>query len=193
MKKIVVGSIFLVLTGLMSGCSVNHPVAKDYPQYLSKNANAVVLPKSDLASDYFIDGKTQDHRYEFRAATVGYAHLWIVEFGKILDETLRAPYVQASFGHLAKSAAESGGSGNLISFSLEKYEFKDYRAYVSMRIKLTDAGRQVIDKLYSVEGESRGGQMWAAGVFGMKDATLDSTKSAIDKILDQFMKEIPKT
>jgi hypothetical protein len=193
MKKAVVGSIFLLLTGLMSGCSVNHPVAKDYPQYLAKNSNAVALPKAGLKSDYSIDGKTQDHRYEFRAATVGYAHLWIVEFGKILEETLHAQYVQASFGHLARSTAESSNGGNLISFSLETYEFKDYRAYVSMRIKFASAERTVIDKLYSVEGESRGGQMWAAGVFGMKDATLDSTKSAIDKILAQFINDIPKS
>src|SRR5688500_13264428 len=122
MKKAVVGSILLLLAGLMSGCSVNHPVAKDYPQYLSKNSNAVALPKSALKSGYFIDGKTQDHRYEFRAATVGYAHLWIVEFGKILDATLQAPYMQTSFGQLAKATAESGNEGNLISLSLEKYE-----------------------------------------------------------------------
>jgi hypothetical protein len=31
---------------------------------------------------------TENHRYEFRSAMVGYANLWIIEFGKILDETL---------------------------------------------------------------------------------------------------------
>lgn len=193
MKRAAIGALVLLFAGYMSGCSINHPVVKDYPQYLAKNSQAMVLPKSDLNSDYFIDGATQKHKYEFRAATVGYAHVWIVEFGKILDETLQAPYVQSSFGHLAKVASDDGKDGNLISFSLERYEFKDYRAYVSMRVKLNNADRTVIDKLYSVEGDSKGGQMFMAGPFGMKDATLDSTKSAIDKILSQFIQDIPKS
>jgi hypothetical protein len=185
--------LVIAFFGIASGCSLNHPVAKDYPEFIAKHGSVGNLPKTDLDTGYLIDPKTMAHRYEFRAVTVGYGHLWIVEFGKILDETLNAPYVQSAFSRLQKQSSSSGVAGNLIEFTLEKYEFKDYRAYVSMKIVLSNGGKTILDKTYSVEGYSKGGQMWGAGPFGMKNATLDSTKSAIDKILIKFIGEIPKT
>lgn len=184
--------IVLTIVGVVSGCSINHPVAKDYPQYLAEHGKEGNLPKTELESSYQIDGKTETHRYEFRAATVGYAHLWIVEFGKILDDTLNAPYVQSSFGALKKVNADAKESGNIVQFTLNSYEFKDYRAYVSMNIVLSNGGKEIVNKTYSSEGDSKGGQMWGAGPFGMKSATLDSTRTAIDKILTQFINDIPK-
>lgn len=191
MKKAVIAVSTVLLMGMLSGCSFNHPVAKDYGPFLQKNANAQ-LPHTTLESDYQINGETENHRYEFRAATVGYAHLWIVEFGKILDQTLNAAYVQESFGRLDKAAVGGEANANLIEFELEKYEFTDYRAHVTMRIRLSEKGKMIIDKPYSADGNSQGGQMWGAGPFGMKNATLDSTKSAIDSILTQFINELPK-
>jgi hypothetical protein len=190
MKKIIVGFLALAVTVFLSGCSFNHPVAKDYGPYLQKSA-AVDLPKTSLKSAYVLDSKTQNHRYEFRAATVGYAHLWIVEFGQILDQTLNAKYVQSAFGDLHKKSTQDS-AGNLISFSLEKYEFKDYRAYVTMKVTLSNDGKTILEKSYNSEGNSQGGQMWTAGPFGMKNATLESTKFAIDAILKKFIADIPK-
>lgn len=184
--------LFVVFAVAISGCSINHPIAKDYPQYLTKHGDEGSLPKTDLQSRYEIEGNTQHHRYEFRAASVGYAHVWIVEFGKILDETLNAPYVQSSFGKLEKSDLASSGPDNNIEFILEKYEFKNYRAFVTMNIIFSSGGNEIINKTYTSEGLSKGGQMWGAGPFGMKTATLDSTRSAIDDILAQFIRDIPK-
>jgi hypothetical protein len=193
MKKLIGPLLVIAALGMTSGCSINHPIAKDYPEFLTKNGNVERLPKTSLESDYVIDGKTQNHRYEFRAVTVGYAHLWIVEFGKILDATLNAPYVQSSFGRLEKQSGGLNAAGNLIEFMLENYEFKDYRAYVSMKVVLSHGGKVILSKTYKGEGGAKGGQMWGAGPFGMKSAALDSTKSAIDKILIQFINDIPKT
>ena len=89
MKKLVLISVVFAST-LMMGCSINHPVAKDYDQHLVKYDSEVELPKSDLDSNYSLDESTEAHSYQFRAATVGYAHVWIVEFGKILDKTLHS-------------------------------------------------------------------------------------------------------
>ena len=80
-------SALLLLVALTTGCSINHPVAKDYDQHLAKFGSETNLPKSDLQAEYSIAKKTVNHNYQFRAATVGYAHVWIVEFGKILDKT----------------------------------------------------------------------------------------------------------
>lgn len=111
--------------------------------------------------------------------------------GKFSIKTLNAKYVQSAFGELHKSSGQDS-AGNLISFSLEKYEFKDYRAYVTLKVTLANAGKPILEKSYSAEGNSQGGQMWAAGPFGMKSATLESTKFAIDTILKKFISDVPK-
>ncbi|MEH6579268.1 MAG: hypothetical protein V7731_19570 [Amphritea sp.] len=92
----------LVTVIFSTGCSINHPVADDYTQYLENNEGMNVLPKSEMAAEYTVDQATKNHRYEFRAATVGYAHLWIVEFGKILDATLKSTDVQLAFNGLSE-------------------------------------------------------------------------------------------
>jgi hypothetical protein len=177
----------LALISLTTGCSINHPVAKDYDQHLMKYGSETTLPKSEMETEYLIGNKTENHNYQFRAATVGYAHVWIVEFGKILDKTVNSNYVQSAFGKLDKG---TGDDGNLIEFELENFEFKNYRAYTALNIKVLDSGNEIFNKTYRSEGGSQGGQMWGAGPFGMKNATLKSTKQSIDKILEQFIHDV---
>jgi hypothetical protein len=140
-----------------------------------------------MEAEYQIGNQTKFHNYQFRAATVGYAHLWIVEFGKILDKTITSNYVQSAFGRLDKNAE---ANGNMIQFELENYEFKNYRAYTALNIKVLNSGVEIFKKTYRSEGGSQGGQMWGGGPFGMKNATLKSTKQSIDKILEEFINDI---
>jgi hypothetical protein len=177
----------LVLATLTVGCSINHPVAKDYGQHLVKYGAETTLPNTEFEADYLIGTKTENHNYQFRSATVGYAHVWIVEFGKILDETINSNYVQTAFGRLEKG---SGGKGKLVEFELESFEFKNYRAYTALNIKIISSGSEVFSKTYRSEGGSQGGQMWGAGPFGMKNATLKSTKQSIDIIFEQFIHDV---
>ena len=177
----------IVLIVLTTGCSINHPVAKDYDQHLVKYGAETTLPKSEMVAEYLIGSKTESHNYQFRAATVGYAHVWIVEFGKILDKTINSNYVQSAFGKLEKGA---GNNENLVEFELENFEFKNYRAYTALNIKVLNSGSEIFNKTYRSEGGSQGAQMWGAGPFGMKNATLKSTKQSIDKILEQFINDV---
>lgn len=172
---------------LTTGCSINHPVEIDYDDHLVQYGSETTLPQSPLEAGYLIGEDTANHRYQFRAATVGYAHVWIVEFGKILDKTINADYVQSAFGKFEKGETQSG---ILIEFELESYEFRNYRAYTALNIKVLKSGSEVHNKTYRAEGGSQGGQMWVAGPFGMKNATLKSTKQSIDKILEEFINDI---
>lgn len=185
--------IFLLLFAMMAfstGCSIKHPIAKDYSQYLVNNEGANALPKTELEADYLIDKETMNHRYEFRAAVVGFGNLWIVEFGKILDETLKSKDVQSAFGKLLKRADGNQGNGHLISFRLEKYAFENYRAYISLNITLANEGSELLNKTYNAEGKAQGGKMFGGGVFAMKNATQQSTKLALDKILGEFIRDV---
>jgi hypothetical protein len=182
--------VLLLAYVIFSGCSITHPIAKDYNQYLINNENQSALPKTSLESEYSIEGKTVSHRYEFRAATVGYAHLWVVEFGKMLEENLKANYVQNAFGKLEKqNPMKSTPMGNLILFTLENYEFKDFKAHVSLNIRLTVGKDDVINKTYHSTGKSQGEKMFWGGPFAMKNATQQSTKLAIDQILTEFIED----
>lgn len=179
--------VTLLLAASISGCSINHPVVKDYDQHLAKYAEEKVLPKSQMDAEYLIGERTLNHSYEFRAATVGYAHLWIVDFGMILDKTVSSNYVQYAFGKLQKG---QGGEGNLIEFELENFEFRNHRAYTSLNIKVLNSGAEIFNKTYHSQGASQGGQMFLAGPFGMTNATLSSTKHSIDIILTEFIEDI---
>ena len=187
MKKVHLLVLALSIS-LLSGCSIKHPVAKDYPQYLANNKGSVTLPKSPLTASYQLDASTVSHRYEFRAATVGYAHLWIVEFGQMLDATLASEDVQASFGKLDK-LSDAQPHAALLRFNLQNYEFKDHMAHVSLNISLENNGQTVLNKTYHAQGKSQGGKMFFGGPFAMKNATQQSTKFAIDEILREFIND----
>ena len=187
--KILLTAMFGLLL-LASGCSIKHPIAADYSTYLSNNEGSANLPTTALETEYQLDSATANHRYEFRAATVGAAHLWIVEFGKILQETLDSRDVQAAFGKLAPASGSGETTGNLLTFSLNNYEFKDFQAYVTLTITLDRNGQEVFRNTYNSTGASQGGKMFWGGPFAMKNAIQQSTKLAIDDILTQFINEI---
>lgn len=180
----------LVLMSAITGCSINHPIAKDYNQYLSNNLGQSGLPRTPLETNYQLAQATRDHRYEFRAAVVGYAHLWIVEFGKVLSETLESQEVQRAFGRLTPLGDKDAADDYLISFSLQNYEFKNFRAYIDLHITLTRGEDSLLDKTYQSEGGSQGGKMFWGGPFAMKNATQQSTKLALDKILGDLIDDL---
>ncbi len=186
--KIIRLMMLLTATTLLAGCSIKHPIAKDYAQYLANNKGEVVLPKWTIEANYEITANTANHNYQFRAATVGYAHVWIVEFGQVLDATLNSDDVQAAFGKLAKAQANSDAA-SMLRFNLENYAFKDHMAHVSLNISLEQNGNTVLNKTYHATGKSQGGKMFFGGPFAMKNATQQSTKHAMDEILREFIND----
>lgn len=190
MRKKIALVALLSLFLLAGGCSIKHPIAVDYGQYLANNQGATDLPRTGLATDYLIDPATAEHRYEFRSAMVGSANLWIVEFGKILAETLASAEVQSVFVRLTPQSANAAPTGNLLTFSLEHYEFKDFQAHVTMSITIARDGNEVFRNTYNSSGRSQGGKMFWGGSFAMKNAIQQSTKAAIDEILGQVIAEI---
>ncbi|MEA1889322.1 MAG: hypothetical protein U9N50_06010 [Pseudomonadota bacterium] len=99
-------NIFLVsvIVPGTSSCTIQHVIEKDYPEYPVNSTGTASLPNTDKASEYILTPNMQQHCYEFWAVSTGYANLWIVEFGKMLDDTLwhvyngRLPTFRASSG-----------------------------------------------------------------------------------------------
>jgi hypothetical protein len=172
----------------LCGCSIRHEITRDYPQYLVDNQGESHLPSTEAASSYLIAPATAAHHYEFRSAMVGYANLWIVDFGKLLDQTLRSQDVQAAFGGLT-AAADPAGKGTLV-FELQNYSFTDLGAHVWMKVTLRRNGEDVFEKVYMVDGETQGAKMFWGGVFAMKNAIQSSTKVALDEIFRQLILDL---
>ena len=185
-------NIFLVAVIILgtSACSIRHVIEQDYPQYLANNTGTANLPKTDKASEYALTSNTQQHSYEFRAISTGYANLWIVEFGKMLDDTLMSADVQEAFGALQKVSDTSGSLNSLLIFDLQSYTFEDYGAHMSLKISLYRSGQEVFSKTYSQDGRTQGSKMVWGGVFAQKNAVQQSTKLALDKILRQLILDL---
>jgi superfamily I DNA and RNA helicase len=170
-----------------AGCSINHPIARDYPRHLAEAA-PTTLPKVPVEATYRIDEATRSHRYQFRAASVGYAHVWIVEFGKILEQTLRSEDIQGAFKSLGAEAAAARGVE--LDFRLVDYRFENFAAHISLEIKASRDGKVLLQNVYQATGANKAGQMLMAGVFAMKNAVNTSTKSALDDIFTRFLAEL---
>ncbi|MHC5211470.1 MAG: hypothetical protein ACYTG2_12190 [Planctomycetota bacterium] len=181
---------FLVCAlALLPACSIEHRIADDYAQYLVNNAGSSALPQVDLDVDYTYGETTRAHSHGFRSWTVGYAHLWIVDFGRILDATLQSSDVQAAFAGL-EAAAGNAPVGDRLVFDLERYEFAELGAHVALRIAWTSGGIERVAKTYSADGATQGSKMFWGGPFAMKNAIQQSTKLAIDQVLTAFLHDV---
>jgi hypothetical protein len=172
-----------------SACTIRHNIAQDYPQYLVNNTGRANLSKTGRASEYLLTPATQQHHYEFPVLTF-YGNLWIVEFGKMLDDTLMSTDVQQAFGSLRKASGQSAASDGLLIFDLEQYTFEDFGAHISLKISLSHTGKVVFSKTYVQDGKTQGGKIWWGGVFAVKNAVQQSTKLALDEILRQLIADL---
>ena len=174
---------------LLCGCSIRHDVVKDYPQYLINNQGTSQLPSTTAASKYTVSPATASSHYEFRSAMAGYANVWVVQFGKMLDDTLQSHDVQAAFGKLTKSDGGPASDGVLI-FDLQSYTYVELGAHVLLKVTYRRGNQDVLSKVYSADGTTQGGKMFWGGAFAMKNAVQQSTKLAIDNILRRVIADL---
>lgn len=191
MKRILLTvATIIVFAFSLSACSISHHVHEDYPEYLENNTGESKLPHSSGNYNYTATSETEQHRYEFRSAMVGYGNLWIVEFGKILDQTIKSKDVQKAFGKLEKQTNGDTNNDSLLIFDLINYTFNDFGAHVKLQITLKESGVEQFEKTYQADGKTQGAKMFWAGVFGMKNAIQQSTKHALDDIFKRLINDI---
>lgn len=188
MKRVLTLAAIAGLALASTGCAIHHDIQQDYPQYLAGKHTNAPLPSTPLEAGYALTPKTEQHRYEFRAASVGYANIWVVEFGKMLDQTLQSGDVQAAFGKLEKRS--DGKAGSNLVFDLRDYSFRDHGAHIELQISVSRDGTERFVKTYRAAGKTQGAKMIFGGAFAMRDATQQSTKWALDDILRQFISDL---
>ncbi len=183
-KKILVSLLLLIMACvLLSACSVNHFVAKDYPDYLQNNIGRITGIELNRQAAYTISENTFAHRVEFRSFRAGNRHLWIVEFGKILDMTLKSADYSSLF-------TPNNASELKVNFDLQRYEFKNFQAYLTLKIDVVDGETNVLSKSYNAVGKNQAAKVIFTRSLGMKNAIQQSTKLAIDELLSEFCKDL---
>jgi hypothetical protein len=173
-----------------TACTIRHSVEDDYPQYLRNNAGQSNLPQTNAASNYLLTPRTQQHEYYFRSWLTGYANEWSIEFGEILDDTMRSEDVQKAFGELQRMSGDSDSSPGLLIFDLENFTFEDFGAHIALNVRFSQYGTTEFSRTYEEDGKTQGGKMFWAGAFGQKNAVQQSTKLAVDEILRQLISDL---
>ncbi len=176
----------LATVAMTSACTV--PVHEDYPQYLTNNHGRVTFPRVYEPVRYYLSPATEDHTYSIRSARAGFfMNRWVVDFGTIMDTTMRSADVRYAFDSVQKATTPYGQDGLLVAFDLTNYQFGGFEARVNLRIDVLDDGREIMSKTYAAKGRSQGGKIFWGGSFLMKNAVQQSTKNAVDKILREFI------
>jgi hypothetical protein len=183
MKRIIRVLVILGLAVILPGCSIRHVVSDDYTQYLVNNEGNSLFPQTDYVAEYVLTPNTTNHNYEFRSVTTGYANLWVVRFGEILEKTLESRDVQSAFRTFSKAQGEGSPGILIIKYNLVDYQFEGFEARLTLQISALKDNAVIFNERYYEKGISQGGKMFWAGAFGMKNAIQQSTKNAIDKIL----------
>jgi len=179
----------IALIILTSACTITHQVEKDYPKYLTNNAGRSSLPKTDKVHLYSLAPNAASFKYEFRAVMTGAANLWVVEFGKMLDDTLQSSDIQTAFGGISKQDGQNESKPVLV-FEVSEYTFKDFAAHVKMHISVNNSGKAVFEQDYESHGKSQGGKMFWGGAFAQKNAVQQSTKLALDEIFGRLIEDL---
>ena len=110
--------------------------------------------------------------------------------GKILDATLMSTDVQQAFGILQKMPSVSSGSKSILVFDLKSYEFKNFTTSLSLKISLVRSEKEIFSKTYREVGQQQTGKVLIGGAFAFKNAVQQSTKLALDKILQRLILDI---
>jgi hypothetical protein len=175
--------LMVVMATVSTGCTISHVVQEDYQQYLLNNSGNIEKKTLSKKARYSLSDRTVNHRTEFRSGTAGAANLWIVDFGKMLDDSLKS-------GDYADAFSTASDSRLHVDFDLESFEFRNFQAYLTLKIVVEDGGVAVIDKAYQVVGRNQAAKVVLTRGFAMKNAIQQSTKFAIDDIMRQLFSDL---
>lgn len=181
--------VLFALCGLSfigSGC---HHLSNDFNKYVASNPVLMSSQKTSTETNYYLTEGTKNHIYKFRLFASGIANSWIVEFGKMLEMTLQSRSVQDAFGKLTRVDSESS-EGNLLIFDLQKYEFDDFNAHITLKVTFMKNSKPALDKVYYADGRAQAGKMIWGGAMSTKNAVQQSTRYALTQILSELLNDL---
>lgn len=184
-------AMMALATIALAACSMN--TSNDYSRYLGNNPVSVNSSTAGSISCYFLPYPTQNHYYAFTTFMGGY-HVteWEVELGRVIDATLQRSELRRSFGELSKVSEPKCHAQDLLVIEVGRYSFTACQANLELTFTVNRGDEKVLSRRYAAIGIKQCGKMYWGGGFAMKNAVQQSTKSALDKILNDFIRDYAK-
>jgi len=179
-----------ILLPALAGGSLDHVIADDDAHDLVEHQGERSFHSTGLRAEYTLSDRTAGHRHAFRAWTVGHANLWIVELGRMLEASLESADVQDAFVELRRRGQGLGSPDVVLGFDVVDYAFDDFAAHLTLDVTVETGVGAPVRKRYRASGESQGGKMVLGGVFAMRTAVQQSTKSAFDDVLGRLIADL---
>ncbi len=163
----VANALAVLLAALtLSGCAPTHPtkpdpatgeliklpipkVADDFPSILPALRYDVAYPHIAPSVSYYLDPKTEAHRYHLRSQSW---NVWYVEIGRMLDAVMQETDIRTAFDKVEKVDSPDGVEGLLLAFSVEDYSFGGAQARLKMTVSAELDGRKILSDTYQVRG-----------------------------------------
>jgi len=161
-----------------------------YKQYLDANKGVFQFPDTGYEAHYYIAPQVRNLLGKVFYAPMGPDYQKAsVPFGSRLMDTLESGDYQAAFYSLSETTEDTLDEGLIFRYEEACYEFKDYRAHISLRIVVTLDGQEILASTFQKVGPSQLGRIVIAGHLGVHHAAEVSTKWALDRLLtDSLLK-----
>lgn len=185
MKKRVFSICILLFSFfLLVGCA--HNISNGFDVYLKEHPSS--LSKINIPVSYSIDPNTQNMVYSFRCFSTGIANKWIIKVGDMLKDYLeiKGPQIFKEFVPYNKDSSIPIH----IDFAITNYAFKGFQAYVGMKITVYKNNQLLFAKNYNAIGVREGGKIFWGGAYAQRYAVHQSSQSAFDSIMTQFLNDL---
>jgi len=183
-RKLFIICILIFASFLLVSCV--HNISNGFDIYLKEHPTN--LSKIDIPVSYSIDPNTKKMIYSFRCFSTGITNKWIIKVGDMLKDYLeiRGPQIFKKFVPYNKDSSISIH----IDFAITNYAFKDFRAYVGMKIAVYKNNKLLFSKNYNAIGIREGERIFWGGAYAQRYAVHQSTQSAFDSIMTQFLNDL---
>ena len=184
--KIITQSFLVLILIIFSGCA--HQISFHEIDY------QIGTNEHNAGLTVFIDSNTLNKQVTIKSFMTGFAHSWNVEPGKMVKQVADIEFPQM-FKHYRFSKVFPNPSKGTPHITLEltvpKYEFANFRATFTLRVKAYGKGKKLLlDESYIEQGISQGAKMFWGGAFAMKSAIRQSSFGALKNIFESLRRDL---
>lgn len=180
-RKLVLASLLLI------SCSTI-PVFDSYPNFLEEHSGTVYSDKLNFKMNWEMTKRSNKYLKEVSSGTAGVSKTWLMDFGKMMRATLESNDVKRNFVSLVEGAKNQNDVHAIID--VIDFGFASHHSIIKLRIDVSRGDKPIFSNTYEEVGDSKGADMFLYGPTKMGTGMQESTKSAMDKILKVFLRDL---
>ena len=178
----------LLLSMLSAATGCGYMSEHTYKQYLDANKGVFQFPYTGYEAHYYIAPQVRNLLGKVFYEPMGPDYQMApVLFGSMLMDTLESDDYQAAFYSLSETTEAALDEGLLFRYEEARFEFKDYRAHISLRIVATLDGQEILVRTFQKDGPSQSVRNFITGHLGIAHSVEISTKWALERLLSDSL------